>query len=73
MKRGCIWAACLIWWAATLTSSPAQVGMRVAYTLIEGSYLVDDCPICEVVPDLSGDSPWSAGAVGRAFYRVRQW
>jgi len=24
----------------------AQLGHRVAYTLLEGSYLVDDCPVC---------------------------
>jgi hypothetical protein len=46
MKRGCIWCVCLLWWVTALTSSPAQVATRVAYTLLEGSYFVDDCLIC---------------------------
>jgi hypothetical protein len=37
----------LLWWVSALTPAPAQVATRVAYTLLEGSYFVDDCPICD--------------------------
>ena len=50
MKRGCIWSACLLGWISALTPSEAQVGTRVAYTLLAESYFVDDCPICDRVP-----------------------
>jgi len=50
MKRGCIWSAGLLWWVTALTPAAAQVGTRVGYTLLEGSYFVDDCPICDRVP-----------------------
>ena len=46
MKRGCIWSVCLLAWASALTPATAQVATRVAYTLLEGSYFVDDCLIC---------------------------
>ena len=46
MKRGCIWLVCLLAWVSALTPAPAQVTSRVTYTLLEGSYFVDDCLIC---------------------------
>ncbi len=46
MKRRCIWCVGLLVWAATLIPVTAQVASRVAYTVLEGSYFVDDCPIC---------------------------
>ena len=46
MKRGYIWSVCLVAWVSALTPAPAQVARRVAYTLLEGSYFVDDCLIC---------------------------
>jgi hypothetical protein len=46
MKRGCIWPVCLLAWVSALTQAPAQVTSCVAYTLLEGSYFVDDCLIC---------------------------
>jgi hypothetical protein len=53
MKRGCIWFACLLWWASTPVPSPAQVPTRVAYTLVDGSYFMDDCPVCDrLIPQL---------------------
>lgn len=46
MKRAVIRGVCLVAWATALTPALAQVGQRVAYTLLEGSYFVDDCLIC---------------------------
>src|SRR6266446_4755385 len=46
MKRGSIWSVCLLAWGLALSSAPAQVARRLAYTLLEGSYFVDDCLIC---------------------------
>jgi len=46
MKRGFIWSACLLVGVSVLTPATAQVATRVAYTLLEGSYFVDDCLVC---------------------------
>ena len=46
MKRGLIWSMCVLAWASALTPATAQVAKRVAYTLLEGSYFVDDCLVC---------------------------
>lgn len=46
MKRACVCFACLLWWVLGLAPSAAQVTTRVAYTLAEGSYFVNDCLIC---------------------------
>ena len=46
MKRGFIWIVGLLAWAAALTPAAAQVASRVAYTLLDGSYFVDDCLVC---------------------------
>jgi hypothetical protein len=46
MKRGFIWSVCWLAWLSSLTPAPAQVAKRVVYTLLEGSYFVDDCLIC---------------------------
>jgi hypothetical protein len=47
MKRGCIWCVSLVAWVLALSAAPAQVATRVAYTLLEGSYFVDDCLVCD--------------------------
>ena len=46
MKRGCIFLVCLLAWVSALIPAPAQVTSRLTYTLLEGSYFVDDCLIC---------------------------
>jgi hypothetical protein len=46
MKRKCAWLVCLLAWASALTPATAQVATCVAYTLLEGSYFVDDCLVC---------------------------
>ena len=47
MKRRCIFLVCLLAWVSALIPAPAQVASRLTYTLLEGSYFVDDCLICE--------------------------
>ena len=46
MRGGLIWFACSLAGVSVVTPAPAQVAKRVAYTLLEGSYFVDDCLVC---------------------------
>ena len=46
MKRGCIWFVCLLTSALGELCLSAQSATRVGYTLLEGSYFVDDCLVC---------------------------
>src|SRR5438552_15187402 len=46
MKRYLTGFVSLLVWALAANQSPAQVTNRVSYTLLEGSYLLDECLIC---------------------------
>src|SRR4051812_32729661 len=41
------WVVSLVIWTLTVSPVPAQITNRTAYTLLEGSYLIDECLVCE--------------------------
>src|SRR5437867_386458 len=46
MKRGATWYLCLVVWGLAIVPGAGQVTNGLRYTLLEGSYFLDECLIC---------------------------